>query len=122
MKKIQFLVMIVLVAIFVAACGSAEPELQDVTIMLDWTPNTNHTGIYVAQAQGLYEAAGLNVEIVIPGETDVHQVVATGSADFGISYQEGTTFARAEGIPVVSVAAVIQHNTSGFRVSCGSGA
>ena len=114
MKKIQFLLITVLAALLAAACGSTEPEMQDVTIMLDWTPNTNHTGIYVAQAQGLYEAAGLNVEIIIPGETDVHQVVATGSAEFGISYQEGATFARAAEIPVVSVAAIIQHNTSGF--------
>ena len=97
-----------------AQSRGASEELKDVTLLLDWTPNTNHTGIYVAQEMGWYEEAGLNVEIIIPGESDVHQVVGTGSADFGVSYQEGATFARVEGVPIVSIAAVIQHNTSGF--------
>ena len=97
-----------------AQSGDESAALKDVTLLLDWTPNTNHTGIYVAQEKGWYEEAGLNVDIIIPGESDVHQVVGTGSADFGVSYQEGTTFARVEGVPIVSVAAVIQHNTSGF--------
>ena len=43
-------------------------ELTDVTICLDWTPNTNHTGLYVAAAKGYYEDAGLNVSIVQPPE------------------------------------------------------
>ena len=94
--------------------GDESAALMDVTLLLDWTPNTNHTGIYVAQDKGWYEEAGLNVDIIIPGESDVHPVVGTGSADFGVSYQEGATFARVEGVPIVSVAAVIQHNTSGF--------
>lgn len=103
-----------------AACVPVAPEtgggpaLKKATLMLDWTPNTNHTGIYVAQKMGWYEEEGLNLDIVLPGETDVHQVVGAGSADFAVSYQEGATFARVEGVPIVSVAAVIQHNTSGF--------
>ncbi len=107
---------------FAPATQSDAPsaELKDVTLMLDWTPNTNHTGIYVAQEKGWYEEAGLNVEIIIPGETDVHQVVGTGVADFGVSYQEGATFARAEGVPLVSIATVIQHNTSGFASRSGA--
>jgi ABC-type nitrate/sulfonate/bicarbonate transport system substrate-binding protein len=89
--------------------------------MLGWTPNTNYTGIYVAREMGWYEEAGLNVEIVLPGQSDVHKVVGAGSADFGFSYQEGTTFARNEGVPVVSIAAIIQHNTSGFASRSGAG-
>ncbi len=105
-----------------AAPGASDgPAPADVTLLLDWTPNTNHTGIYVAQDMGWYEEAGLNVDIVIPGESDVHQVVGAGSADFGVSYQEGTTFARVEGVPIVSIAAVIQHNTSGFASRSGAG-
>ena len=92
--------------------GAGTAALTDVTLLLDWTPNTNHTGIYVAQDKGWYEEAGLNVDIVIPGESDVHQVVGTGSADFGVSYQEGATFASVEGVPIVSIAAVIQQNPS----------
>lgn len=123
MQKQISLMTLLLVLVLGVACMPivpVEPDsevpatLKDVTLMLDWTPNTNHTGLYVALDKGWYEEAGLNVEIIIPGETDVHQVVGTGSADFGVSFQEGTTFARVEGGPIVSIAAVIQHNTSGF--------
>lgn len=90
-------------------------ELKKVTVMLDWMPNTNHTGLYVAKEKGYYREQGLDVEIIQPGEgTTADQLVASGKADFGVSYQEGLTQARATGIPLVSVAAVIQHNTSAF--------
>ncbi|MBN2285158.1 MAG: ABC transporter substrate-binding protein, partial [Tissierellales bacterium] len=91
-----------------------DEQLQEMTFTLDWFPNTNHTGIYVAKSKGYFEEEGFDVEIIQPGESSAEQLVATGTAQFGISYQESTTFARAEGIPVVSVAAVIQHNSSGF--------
>lgn len=90
-------------------------ELEHVIVMLDWFPNTNHTGLYVALDKGWYEEEGLEVEIVEPGEGGtVAQLVATGKADFGISYQEEVSHARAEDVPIVSIAAIIQHNTSGF--------
>lgn len=87
-------------------------ELRKVTFMLDWTPNTNHSGIYIAKANGWYEEAGLDVEIIEPGQNVVAQVVASGQAEFGISVAESLIPARAEGAPIVSIAAVIQHNTS----------
>jgi ABC-type nitrate/sulfonate/bicarbonate transport system substrate-binding protein len=115
---------LILVLIFVlTACGNAttsvpatpERPLTTVRIGLDWTPNTNHTGLYVAQAQGYYADQGLQVEILGAQEGGtVEQLVATGRLDFGISYQEGVTQARVEGVPIVSIAAIIQHNTSGF--------
>jgi ABC-type nitrate/sulfonate/bicarbonate transport system substrate-binding protein len=90
-------------------------QLRKVVVMLDWVPNTNHTGLYVAKDKGFYKAQGLDVEIVQPGQgTTADQLVAAGKADFGVSYQEGITQARATGIPLVSIAAVIQHNTSAF--------
>lgn len=85
-----------------------------ITVMLDWTPNTNHLGLYVAQAKGYYTEANLTVDIQQPGDVQVDQVVATGKAQFGVSYQEGFTFSRASGLPITSLAAIIQHNTSGF--------
>jgi ABC-type nitrate/sulfonate/bicarbonate transport system substrate-binding protein len=91
-----------------------ETELKPVSIVLDWTPNTNHTGLYVAQNQGFFEEQGLEVEILLPGEAGANQLVASGQADFGISYQESITEARVQDIPIVSIGAVIQHNTSGF--------
>ncbi|NLM74030.1 MAG: ABC transporter substrate-binding protein, partial [Clostridiaceae bacterium] len=89
-------------------------SLRKVTFVLDWAPNTNHTGIYVARDKGYFKDAGLDVEIIQPSEGTSDSIVASGSAQFGISYQEGVTFARAQGVPLVSLAAVIQHNTSGF--------
>lgn len=88
--------------------------LQKVTFVLDWTPNTNHTGIYAAKVKGFFKEEGLDVSIIQPGESSADQLVAANTAQFGISYQEGVTFARSSGIPLVSLAAVIQHNTSGF--------
>lgn len=95
-----------------AETPKAPPE--KVTLMLDWFPNTNHTGFYVAQDQGYYAAEGLDVTIVQPSEGGNPQLVAAGTADFAVSYQEEVTTARSQDIPIVAVAAVIQHNTSGF--------
>jgi ABC-type nitrate/sulfonate/bicarbonate transport system substrate-binding protein len=89
-------------------------ERTDIIVMLDWTPNTNHLGLYAAQARGYYDEANLDVTIQPAGDVQVEQVVATGRAQFGVSYQETFTYARAEGTPIVSLAAIIQHNTSGF--------
>ena len=91
-----------------------ETALKKVTVVLDWTPNTNHTGLYVAKDQGYFEEEGLDVEIIMPGEAGADQLVASGKADFGVSYQESITQARIQEVPIVSIAAVIQHNTSGF--------
>lgn len=106
-----------------APAPSAAPEptsagaaaVASVKVGLDWTPNTNHTGLYVAQSKGYYRDNGLNVDIVQAQEGGtVEQLVAAGKLDFGISYQEGVTLARVENVPIVSIAAIIQHNTSGF--------
>ncbi len=87
-----------------------------VTMMLDWTPNTNHLGIYVAQALGYYQAANLTVEVQPYGGTGpaAEQLVASGKAQFGVSYEEQATYSREDNVPIVSVAAILQHNTSGF--------
>ncbi|MEG6522804.1 ABC transporter substrate-binding protein [Desulfotomaculum sp. 1211_IL3151] len=92
-----------------------QAEMKKVTVMLDWFPNTNHTGLYVAKDKGYFKERGLAVEIIQPGEgSTTDQLVAAGKADFGVSYQESVTQARSTGIPLVSLAAVIQHNTSAF--------
>ena len=109
------LIAILLLATLAAACGGTAPEgLTPVTLMLDWVPNTNHPGIFVARDLGYFREAGLDVQIVEPGEVYPEAAVAGGAADFGISFQESVSLARAEGAPLVSVAAVAQHNTSGF--------
>ncbi|MGN7174643.1 ABC transporter substrate-binding protein [Paenibacillus sp. FSL R5-0490] len=101
-----------------AKTGNEDPgskqELKEVTVVLDWTPNTNHTGLYAAKEKGYFKEEGLDVEIIMPGEAGADQLTASGKADFGVSYQESITEARVQGVPLVSIAAVIQHNTSGF--------
>jgi len=106
-----------------AQSGSAATSaaLEKVTLVLDWTPNTNHTGLYAALDKGWFKENGLNVEIIQPSETGVIQLVAAGSAQFGIDFQESTTFARDEGIPVVSIGAILQHNTSAFAAPADRG-
>lgn len=87
---------------------------QKVTVILDWVPNTNHTGLYVARDKGYYAEEGLDVEIIQPADGGTAQLISAGQGDFGISYQEELTIARSQNLPVVALAAVIQHNTSGF--------
>ncbi|MFC5532359.1 ABC transporter substrate-binding protein [Cohnella yongneupensis] len=94
--------------------GAPSGELQKVTLVLDWTPNTNHTGLYVAQEQGLWKKHGLDVEIIQPPEAGASALVAGGTAEFGIGAQESMILAREQGLPLVSIAPIIQHNTSGF--------
>ncbi|WP_018759243.1 ABC transporter substrate-binding protein [Paenibacillus terrigena] len=92
----------------------APKELTKVKVVLDWTPNTNHTGLYVARDKGFFKEQGLDVEIVQPGEGGADMMVAAGNAEFGVSYQENITLGRTQNVPIVSLAAIIQHNTSGF--------
>ncbi len=126
--KIYFLPIAVIVAalliINLAGCGQnvmqqiqpGSGKLQKITVILDWVPNTNHTGIYIASNNGYYRDEGLEVEIIQPSEGGSPDLIAVGKGEFGISYQEQVTYARtAESpLPVVAVAAIIQHNTSGF--------
>ena len=96
------------------SASSKKKGLKHVTVVLDWTPNTNHTGLYVAKEKGYFKEEGLDVDIIQPGEAGADQLVAAGKAQFGISAQESITEARIQGVPIVSIAAIIQHNTSGF--------
>ncbi|WP_411682061.1 ABC transporter substrate-binding protein [Clostridium thailandense] len=91
-------------------------ELTKVKVILDWTPNTNHTGLYVAKDKGYYKEEGLDVEIIQPSEGAVGNLIAAGKGDFGVSYQEDLTYARTSDnpLPIKAIAAIIQHNTSGF--------
>ncbi len=103
-----------------AACGASEEQsgkgLEKVTLILDYVPNTNHTGFYVAKSKGWFEEAGLDVEIIEPGDNSVTTLIAAGKGDFGISFQEDVTYARTmkDPMPIKAIATVIQHNTSGF--------
>ena len=91
-------------------------QLEDITVILDYVANTNHTGMYVALDQGYYQEEGLNVKIVEPTEGATATLIAVGKGDFGISYQEDVTIALTadDPLPIKAIATIIQHNTSGF--------
>lgn len=99
----------------------SQPELTPVTLMLDWVANVNHVGLFIARDRGFFADYGLNVEIVEPGEVYATSAVMGGQADFGIDFQENVTMLRADNVPIVSIAAVLQSNTSGFAVRAGEG-
>jgi ABC-type nitrate/sulfonate/bicarbonate transport system substrate-binding protein len=90
------------------ASGTGAAGLTPVTLALDWTPNTNHTGIYVAQQLGYFAQRGLDLRIVPYGSTAPEVLVSTHKADFGISYQDGLTQAAVSGGDIVSVFAITQ--------------
>jgi ABC-type nitrate/sulfonate/bicarbonate transport system substrate-binding protein len=122
MFKKFFIMSVAMLLIVSAVAGCAgkvgtdrsSDELKKVVFMLDWVPNTNHTGIYVAKEKGYFAEEGLDVEIVQPSQGGATELVATDKAQFGVSQQEEITMARSSGVPVVSVATIIQHNTSCF--------
>ena len=112
----------------VGAAGSttvsaADNETEKITFVLDWTPNTNHTGLYVAENLGYFEDQGLEVEIVQPPEGGADALVASGRAQFGVSFQDSMApgVAGDNALPTTAVAALIQHNTSGIISRKGEG-
>lgn len=88
----------------------------DITMVLDWTPNTNHTGLYVALEKGYFKEAELNVSIVQPPDNGATDLVASGGAQFGIDFQDtlAAAFGTEHPLPITAVAAILQHNTSGL--------
>ena len=122
MKKMIAMVLALMMLLSLTACGG-EQAADKITIVLDWTPNTNHTGIYVALANGYFEEAGLNVEVVQPPEDGAVALVASGRAQFGVSFQDylAPAYVGEDKMPVTAVAAVIQHNTSGIVSRAGEG-
>jgi len=129
MKKAWLVLIILLLAgCLVAATeligSSAKPSQNQtsLSLALDWTPNTNHTGIYVALAKGWYKQAGIKLNLLpYSASVSADQLVASGKADLGISSTESIVTDAGAGTPVVSVAAIIAHNTSVLAVRQDSG-
>ncbi len=96
--------------------------LPTLSLAFDYTPNTNHTGIYVAIQKGYYKDQGISVKLLPYSSTVSPEIlVTTGKADVGISYTEGVVTAAAAGSPVVSLATIIRHNTSSLVAIDNSG-
>ena len=122
MKKFIAVLLTLVLVVGLSACGGSG-DAEAITVVLDWTPNTNHTGIYVALANGYFRDAGLNVKVVQPPEDGAVALVASGKAQFGVSFQDSLApaFVGDAVMPVTAVAAVIQHNTSGIVSRAGEG-
>lgn len=136
-RKWLAVIMAVMVIVSMTACGNSNTEGKTteenqtetkenpvkLTFVLDWTPNTNHTGLYVAEEKGYFKDAGIEVEIVQPPEDGAEVLVASGKAQFGVSFQDSMMPALVgdNAMPIEAVAAVLQHNTSGIISRKGEG-
>ncbi len=94
------------------ATPTTKPETATVRLALDWTPNTNHTGFYVAQADGAYAANAIDLRVLPYASTSPEILVSSGAAECGISTQEGATFAIAAGAKERSVMAILAHTAT----------
>ncbi len=101
-----------LLLLMFAGCGSASTSGTKITVVLDWTPNTNHLGVYDAKLKGYYADAGLDVEIIEPDQNGALAQLAAGNGDFGFSAAEQLIPARAQGTKISSIATVMRTNTS----------
>lgn len=126
-KQILAVLLCAVMLLSLAACAGKQTDktadLQKITLSLDWTPNTNHTGIYVALAKGYFTEAGLDVTVVQPPESGATAMCAAGQAQFAIDAQDtlAAAFATDEPLGVTAVAALLQHNTSGIISRKGEG-
>jgi putative hydroxymethylpyrimidine transport system substrate-binding protein len=107
---------ITVVALALAGCGEKQEAVsgaagssQQFTLMLDWTPNADHAGIYQALAEGDFAKAGLDVHVQIPSDpASPLELLAAGKVDAAISYEPEVLLARNQGQALVSVAAIVQ--------------
>ena len=104
------------------ACGNSAKKksnssnLKQITVCLDWTPNTNPTGLYPAIDKGYFKKQGLKVKVVQPSDDGAAQIVGSGKAQFGVDAQDtmASGLVGKNRVPITAVAAILQHNTSGI--------
>ena len=126
MKRFFALICACGLVLSLAGCGQKEntgAAGEKITFVLDWTPNTNHTGLYVALAKGYFEQAGIEVEVVQPPEDGAEVLVGSGRAQFGVSFQDyiAPALVGQAPLPITAVAALVEHNTSGIISRSGEG-
>ncbi|MEW4354822.1 ABC transporter substrate-binding protein [Streptococcus pneumoniae] len=108
--------MLAALSLLLVACGKGNQrsEGEKIDFILDWTPNTNHTGLYVAQEKGYFKEAGVDVDIKLPPEDSSSDLVINGKAPFAISFQDSMAKKLEKGAEMTAVAAIVEHNTSGI--------
>ena len=119
--RLPVLLVLALATIVAVACGGGDDK-DKVTLALDWFPNANHAGLYMALENGYFEDENLEVEMYTPSDpSTVNQTVAAGADDFGINYQPDLLIARSQGVPVVSIVGLVQHPLNSVQVLRESG-
>ncbi len=117
MKKI-IAVLLALVFVFAAsACGSQNSgtnEKKKIVLCLDYTPNTNHSGIFVAEEKGYFDEENLEVEIIQPEEGTATELCAAGKVQLAIDFQDYLAPSFIQGLGITAVAAIVNHNTAGI--------
>jgi putative hydroxymethylpyrimidine transport system substrate-binding protein len=114
------------IALGLAACGSKSDdttgEPEKLTLDLDFYPNPDHAGIYMAQEEGFFQEAGLEVAIDSPSDPSAPiKDVAAGRADLAITYEPEVALAREQGLDVVAVAALVNQPLTSLMWLKGSG-
>jgi putative hydroxymethylpyrimidine transport system substrate-binding protein len=95
-----------------AACGEksedVKGEAQPLTLTLDFYPNPDHAGIYMAQKLGYFKEAGLDVSVETPSDPSAPlKLLAAGRTDLAISYEPEVVLAHEQGLDVQAVAAIV---------------
>ncbi len=103
---------LVILAAGLAACGSkssdTKGEAEKLSLDLDFYPNPDHAGIYMAEEEGFFKDAGLEVAINSPADPSAPlKDVASGRADLAITYEPELLLAQEEGLDVVAVSALV---------------
>lgn len=125
----RLLALAAVVALGATACGvgqgspspSPSPGPASVRLALDWTPNTNHTGFFVARHEGWYADAGVELKVLPYTGTTPERLLIGRQAECGISFHDSMTFAVAAGANVRSVMAIVQRTAQEIAVLAGSG-
>ncbi|PSL50733.1 putative hydroxymethylpyrimidine transport system substrate-binding protein [Salsuginibacillus halophilus] len=94
------------------ACGSEDASsdtTDEITLMLDWYPNAVHSYLYAAEEKGYFEEENIDVDIQFPANpTDPTNLTGAGEVDLAMSYEPTVLMSRDEGLPVVTVAPIVQ--------------
>jgi putative hydroxymethylpyrimidine transport system substrate-binding protein len=118
---------VVAATLALAACGSKQDALapaatKPFTVMLDFFPNADHAPLYAAIDHGDFRAVGLDVRPQAPANpAEPLELLAAGRVDAAISYEPELLLARDHGLPVVSIAALVQRPLTSFIALPGRG-
>ncbi|MBR4452357.1 MAG: ABC transporter substrate-binding protein [Clostridia bacterium] len=118
MKKLIALLLALVFVFAAASCGSGKPasetEKKKIVLCLDYTPNTNHSGIFAAEKNGYFADENLEVEIIQPEEGTATELCAAGKVQLAIDFQDYLAPSYIQGLGITAVAAIVNHNTAGI--------